>query len=182
MEKDVTLKFSKLGNIEKLQIVAYTDSSYRNSENKEKSVGGRFICLSNEEGSCAPLRWKSKTIQQVCKSVKTAETRSLERGMEDSIYIARMIKEIYSENVGEDQIPVVVKIDSKTLLDSLNSSKQIDEKTIRHLIAWMKQQVEQKTISRIDWVCSSEQHADVFTKKNAKTDSILNIVSGGNLN
>jgi glutaredoxin 2 len=48
--------------------------------------------------------------------------------MEDSIYIARMIQEIYSGNVGENQIPVVVKIDSKTLLDSLNSSKQIDEK------------------------------------------------------
>ena len=101
--------------------------------------------------------------------------------MEDSTYIARMIQEIYSGNVGENQIPVVVKIDSKTLLDSLNSSKQIDEKTIRHLIAWMKQQVENKSIYKIDWVCSAEQHADVFSKKNAKTDSILSVVSGGNL-
>ena len=99
--------------MEDLQIVAYTDSSYRNSENKEKSVGGRFICLANKEGRCAPLRWKSKAIQQVCKSVKTAETRSLERGMEDSIYLARMTQEIYSGNVREDQIPVVIKIDSK---------------------------------------------------------------------
>ena len=80
MEKDVTLKYSKLGNVEDLQIVTYTDSSYRNSENKEKSVGGRFICLANKTGDCAPIRWKSKTFQQVCKSLKTAETRSLERG------------------------------------------------------------------------------------------------------
>ena len=127
------------------------------------------------------MAWKSKTIQQVCKSVKTAETRSLERGMEDSIYIARMIREIYSGNVGEDQITVEVKIDSKTLLDSLNSSKQIDEKTIRHLIAWIKQQMENKTIAKIDWVCSREQVADVFTKKNVKTDDILAIVSQGKL-
>ena len=42
IEKDVTLKFSKLGKMENLKIVTYTDSSYRNSENKEKSVGGRF--------------------------------------------------------------------------------------------------------------------------------------------
>ena len=106
--------------------MAYTDSSYRNSENKEKSVGGRLICLTNQEGRCSPLIWKSKTIQQVCKSVKTAETRSLERGMEDSIYIARMIKEIYTGKVSSNQIPVEVKIDSKTLLDSLNSTKQLN--------------------------------------------------------
>ena len=76
-----------------MKVIAYTDSSYRNAENKEKSVGGRFIGLVNEKGACAPLLWKSKTIQQVCKSVKTAETRSLERGVEDGIYLARIIKE-----------------------------------------------------------------------------------------
>ena len=182
LEKDVTLKYPILGKVEDLKVVAYTDSSYRNAENKEKSVGGRFIGLVSQTGVCAPLAWKSKTIQQVCKSVKTAETRSLERGMEDSIYLARIIKEIYSGIVSTDQIPVIVKIDSKTLLDSLNSSKQIDEKTVRHLIAWIKQQKdEKKTIESINWVSSAEQLADVFTKKNAKTDSILTVVTEGNL-
>ena len=80
------------------------------------------------------------------------------------------------------QLPVVVNIDSKTLLDSLNSSKQIDEKTVRHLIAWIKQQKdEEKTIQSINWVKSAEQIADVFTKKNAKTEYILNVVTQGNL-
>ena len=96
--------------------------------------------------------------------------------------MARIIKEIYSGIVSTDQIPVIVKIDSKTLLDSLNSSKQIDEKTVRHLIAWIKQQKdEEKTIESINWVSSAEQLADVFTKKNAKTDSILTVVTEGNL-
>ena len=53
------------------------------------------------------------------------------------------------------------------------SSKQLDEKTIRHLIACIKQQKEEKGIAKIDWVCSQEQLADVFTKKNAKTNAIL---------
>ena len=162
-------------------VMAYTDSSYRNSENKEKSVGGRFIALANKSGVCAPLAWKSKTLQQVCKSVKSAETRSLERGLEDGIYLARIIKEIYSGTVSEEQIPVEAKIDSKTLYDSLNSSKQVDEKTIRHLIAWIKQQKDNKTVHDIKWVCSQEQLADVFTKKNVRTDSILTVVTEGNL-
>ena len=166
IEKNVTLKFPKLGKLEDLKIVTFTDSSYRNSENKEKSVGGRFIGLANKDGNCAPLAWKSKTLQQVCKSVKTAETRSLERGLEDSIYMARIIQEIYSYN---QQIPVEVNIDSKTLFDSLNSTKQVDEKTCRHLIAWIKQQKdEEKTIQSINWVSAENQLADVFTKKHVQ--------------
>ena len=178
----MTLKFSSLGNIKDLKVIVYTDSSYRNAENKVKSVGGRLIVLANKSGECSPLVWKSKTIQQVCKSVKTAETRSLERGLEDGIYLARMIAEIYSGDVSEKQIPVSVRIDSRTLLDSINSTKQVDEKTIRHLISWIKQQKEEvKTIEQIDWVSSEKQLADVFTKKDAKTGPILSVVKKGTL-
>ena len=86
MESDVTLKYCKLGNLEDLKVICYTDSSYRNSDDKIKRVGGRLIALANKNENFAPLTWKSKTIQQVCKSVKSAETRSLERGLEDGIY------------------------------------------------------------------------------------------------
>ena len=181
LEKDVTLKFSKLGHLSDLKIVAYTDSSYRNAEDRDKSVGGRLVVLANKDGKANPIAWKSKTIQQVCKSVKSAETRSLERGMEDAIYLARMVQEIHTGVVSEKQIPVEMKIDSKTLYDSLNSSRQVDEKTIRHLVSWIKQQKENNTVRSIDWVSSEKQLADVFTKKNAKTDQILSIVTDGNL-
>ena len=135
--------------------------------------------MCNDEGKCAPLIWKSKTIQQVCKSVKSAETRSLEKGMEDGIYLARTIQEIYGLH---KIIPVVVNTDSKTLYDSLTSTKRVEEKTIRHLVAWMKQQVEEeKTVEKVNWVASDEQIADVFTKKNVKTLPILNVVTSGNI-
>ena len=93
--------------------------------------------------------------------MKSAETRSPERGLEDGIYLARIIKEIYSGEVSEDQIKVEARIDSKTLFDSLHSSKQVDEKTIRHFVAWIKQQLDQGFISKIDWVNSNLQLADV---------------------
>ena len=67
-KENVRIKFSKLGHWKKLKIVSYTDSSYRNDPNKVKSIGGRYVALSNEEGLSSPLLWKSKTIQQVCKS------------------------------------------------------------------------------------------------------------------
>ena len=180
-KENLSIKFSRLGNISKLKVLAYTDSSYRNDEMKVKSVGGRCVLLTNEEGDCSPLAWKSKTIQQVWKSVKTAETRSLERGIEDAIYLARMLNEIYTGKVSESQVPVEIKIDSKTLLDSIGSTKQVDEKTIRHLVAWIKQQKEEGKVRNIDWVCSEEMLADIFTKSNVKSNAILSVMSKGKL-
>ena len=180
-KEDVAVKYSKLGNLNNLKIISYTDSSYRNDAERVKSIGGRLITLGNDRGEVSPLSWKSKTIQQVCKSVKTAETRSLERGLEDSIYLARMIAEVYSGKVSEAQIPVEVAIDSKTLLDSISSTKQVDEKTIRHLVSWIKEQVAENKVQKIDWICSEEMLADVFTKANVKTDPILNVIRNGSL-
>ena len=95
--------------------------------------------LMNENGDCSPLVWKSKTLQQICKSVKTAKTRSLDVGMDDSIYMSRLLYGIYIGKSGENQhLPVEMYIDSKTLYDSIQSSKQIKEKTSRHIIAWIK--------------------------------------------
>ena len=103
----------------------------------------------NKTGDCSPLAWKSKTIQQVCKSVKSAETRSLDLGMEDSIFLSNMLKELYFGKSSKLSLPVEMKTDSKTLYDSIQSSKQVEEKTIRHIIAWIKQQLETKSINKI---------------------------------
>ena len=74
-----------------------------------------------------------------------------------------------------------MKIDSQTLHDSLKSTKQDEEKTIRHLVAWQKQQLEPQLIEKVDWICSEEMLADVFTKKNVKSEDILRAVTEGKL-
>jgi hypothetical protein len=80
--------------------------------------------------------------------------------------------------ISTNQITIEINIYSKTLIDSLNSSKQVDEKTVRHLIAWIKQQKDvEKTVEKINWVSSAEQITDEFTKKNAKTEVILTVVT-----
>lgn len=111
--ENVKIKYSRLGPWRDLKIIAYTDSSFKNSEDLVKSVGGRVSFLANSQGMVSPLNWKSKTIQQVCKSVKSAETRSLEQGMEDTIYTSRIFSEIMTEKVG-GHIPIEHRIDSKT--------------------------------------------------------------------
>ena len=175
---DVKNKYSKLGKWNKLKIVGYSDASYRNAELGTKSVGGRMIFLTNENGDCSPLSSKSKTIQQVCKSVKSAETRSLDLAMEDSIFMGQMFYEIHTGMTG-GHIDIDMKTDSKTLHDSIKSTKQVEEKTIRHIIAWIKQQKENNKIKNIDWVCSENMLADICTKKNVNPDSILMAITKG---
>ena len=146
-----------------------------------KSVGGRVTFLANSQGLVSPLSWKSKTIQQVCKSVKSAETRSLEQGMEDSIYISRIISEIITGKICS-RISVEHRIDSKTLYDSINSTKPIEEKTMRHLLAWIKQQKDEfKNVSRIEWIPNQQMLADILTKKGVKSDLLLAAVMRGRL-
>jgi hypothetical protein len=157
-----------------LSILTYTDSSYKNDEDSTKSVGGRITFLTAGKSRCVPLAWKSKTIQQVCKSVKTAETRSLDSGIEDSLYLAKTVHEIYGGVSGKNagQIDICLKIDSKTLINSLKSTKQV---------AWIKQQVDKRKVKSIDWICSEDQLADLFTKSGGKTEAILNILKAGKI-
>ena len=131
--EDVKIKYSKLGKWNSLKLISYTDSSFKNGEDKVRGVGGRVTFLANSQGLVSLLSWKSKTIQQVCKSVKSAETRSLEHVMEDSINTSQIISEIMTGKICS-RISVEHIIDSKTLYDSINSTKPIEEKTMRHLL------------------------------------------------
>ena len=179
--ENVRIKYSRLGKWSKLKLISYTDSSFKNAEDNVKSVGGRVTFLANSQGLVSPLSWKSKTIQQVCKSVKSAETRSLEQGLEDSIYTSRIISEIMTGKIAS-KLSVEHRIDSKTLYDSIISTKPIEEKTTRHLLAWIKQQKDElKNVSRIDWISNNHMLADILTKKGVNADLLLAAVTRGKI-
>ena len=106
-----------------------------------KSVEGRIIVVEHLQGHRSVISAKSSTISKVCKSVKTAETRALENGMEKAIGIARMIGEIkigkkYRGSQSIPTLPIHCITDSKTLHESIYSTKQIQEVSITNLIAW----------------------------------------------
>ena len=72
-------------------------------------------------------------------------------------------------------------IDSQTLADSVYSTKPIEEKTTRHLIAWVKQMLEEKKIEIFFKISSKENLADVFTKKGVDSVSILETIREGRI-
>ena len=147
----MTLKFTHLGNWKDLCIQVYADASLGNIEDNSetKSVMGYFICLANKDSYMNPLHWKSKIIDKVAEDIKTAETLSLENAVDDAVYISRMLTELYTGTGTEPNIPLFIKEDSKSLIESLYSTKKVKRKTMRVIISSLQQKMKQCGLSNI---------------------------------
>ena len=103
--------------------------------------------------------------------------------MDDSIHLADMIVEIYTGSpLSNIQIPLIVNEDSKSLIESLYSTKKVKRKTMRVIISSLQQLIKSGRIRAINHVASKDQVADVFTKKGVNTNLVLDTVSNGTLN
>jgi hypothetical protein len=161
--------FRKVGEFKDLKILAVSDGAYLRLEDKTKSVAGRMIFLSNlNETRVCPLMWKSKSIPTVCKSAKAAETRAADKAFDDAIFCARTVCEIYTGCRGENQIPVTILTDSQSLLDSVDSTKQVEEKLIRPLVQFMKDAKSCKWVDEFRWVDTDQCVADMLNKPGSK--------------
>ena len=64
-----------------------------------------------------------------------------------------------------EQVPVTAKIDSKSVWENLNNTKQCEEKLLRNTIAAIKELVQLGLVKSVDWVSTHDQLADSLTKK-----------------
>ena len=172
--KDV-LRFQPLGKFTDLRVKVYTDASFGNQDSQTRSTGGKVILVEDSESRKANvISWKTKKIPRVCRSVKAAETRALEDGLDDAINTARIFREVYSVSINlkePAQIPVFGYTDCKSLWESLHSTKQCEEKLLRNSIASMKELLELGLVSEIQWVSTKHQLADCMTKKGNKASN-----------
>ena len=177
-----------MGDFKDFQIEVFADASFGNveQENATKSVMGLVILLKGKGDSVNPLHWKSKLIDKVAEDIKSAETLALETAVDDAIHLADMINEIYnntveSPNREEMKIPLIINDDSKSLIDSLYSTKKVKRKTMRVVISSLQQHMKTGRIKNIQHVTSKQQLADIFTKKGVSSDLILDTVTSGSL-
>ena len=92
-----------------------------------------------------------------------------------------MISEIYTGDTEKDNIPIVINEDSKALVESLASTKKVKRKTMRLVISSIQQRIREGIVSTVNHVSSEKQLADIFTKRGAKSDTLLEVLSSGNL-
>ena len=113
-----------------------------------------------------------KKVERVVKSTLAAETLALVEGAEASFYIASILKEMTKA----EEIPIKCKVDNKSLVDALSSSKQVDGKRLRIDIAVLDDMLERKEIDQVSWVDTKWQLADCLTKRGASTENLRTVL------
>ena len=75
------------------------------------------------------------------------------------------------------RIEMRVFTDSRPLLESIGSSRQVEEKSLRQSVASLKQNLEDAEVDRFSWIPGTEIVADVFTKQGSVRESLEEIVT-----
>ena len=120
--------------------------------------------MANENLDISPLHWKSCVIDKVAEDVKTAETLALEKALDDAIHISNLITEIYTGEATQNSIPIIANEDSKSLLESIYSTKKVKRKTMRVVISSIQQHLQNKILTDIHHV-KSEDNSSLFLQK-----------------
>ena len=160
-ERDSEVVYSYVGEKNDLAVQVMSDASYKKIKD---SVSGTLIILSNvKDFNAVPLYWKSRKISKMTTSTKDAETHALFKGLGDAAYIASNIETLLYGSC-KTRIKINSYIDSKPLLESIASTKIIENKFLVTEINAMKKLLEDQLVKSYIWVDTSDQMADVLTK------------------
>ena len=169
---NIRLHFPKLQDISYCSLECYSDASFANLPGSG-SQGGFIIFLQDGTGAHCPIVWQSRKIRRVVKSTLAAETLALVECVDSAVYI----KEILSELSGCTEMPINCYVDNKSLFDSLNSNKHVDDKRLRIDLAVLNEMIERKEIQSVRWVDTTHQLADCLTKKGASAERLRAAIS-----
>ena len=154
------VKFSKIGKKEDLVIHAVGDASYKCDKNSNK---------------VSPIFWKSKQIQKVCHSAKEAETRNIMTNVDTAVYLsAQLSLLLFGDN--RSKIPVRIYTDSIPLLESIASTRQVEQKLLRNTMTDLKEKLIDGEVSAYGWIETRAMTADVLTKEGVEVENVLEVV------
>jgi len=176
----VEIKFSRLGDLSELYLEVYVDAAFGNTDNKVRSTEGAIIMLRGVGSRCSPAYWTSKKTR-VCKSAKTAETVALENAVDMAICIGRQLNQIRTGVAGKDPGKIVVCSDSKSLIESLSSTKQVKEGPMRLSIERLKDFRDHGEVTEFKWVPTGDMLADALTKQRVDAAVLVRVLRTGRL-
>ena len=174
-----SIRLSNVKNLADCQIWCYSDSAFRNINEKQDSAGGYVILLVNSKtGKCAPLDWRANKIKRKVASTLAAEAISLGTALDAAIAIRDMLLEITNAAI-DLQIKGIV--DNKSTRDAVYSSTCVAERQLRAEIAIIKELKEEKIVSEVKWVRGQHMLADVMTKRGVNPLPLITVLQQGKI-
>ena len=130
-----------------VRLVVYSDASHVNLPDGVSSTYGLVVFLADSSGHLCPLSWRAGKIWRVVKSSLAAETLALQEGVEEAIYIQKLLTEMYPSC----SFPIHAFVDNKSLVGAFGSTRFVDDHRLRITIGALKEtlQSEVRSVSLI---------------------------------
>ena len=170
-DENCVVKYPRL-SLEDARIVCVSDVAFGNMNDGVASCAGQVIFLV-ESGYCCPLVWRSGKVKRVVKSTLAAEMLSLLEGLEH----AHFLQAILFEMLGT-KMKVQAFVDNKSVVDSIFSTKLVDDKRLRIDVAIVKEMVKEGNVE-VKWIPGTSMIADVLTKKGVNPYPIMSLLQSG---
>jgi len=175
----VEIRYGAVGNLEGLYLEVHADAAFGNVDEKTRSTEGAVIILRGSKGKGSAIFWRSRVIARVCKSAKSAETFALEDALDSAISIGRQVHQIRTGRIEDRSCRIIARTDSKGLIDTLGSTKQVDEGKMRFNVARIKEFLELKEVDEIRWVPTHMMLADSLTKSKTDSSRLIRLLEKG---
>jgi transposase InsO family protein len=168
--------YPNIGPIENgWKLILFSDASHANLDDGVSSMRAYVIFLVGIDKLCCPISWSGNKIKRVVRSTIAAEALSLLEGLEDAIYLRDMIKEL----VSVPDLPISAFVDNKSVVESVHSTKMVEDKRLRIDISAIKQLLDNGDVKTIRWCPGASQLADCMTKKGSSGFQLLQIFQTG---
>ena len=168
-QDEVFIKFPKLCDPKTWSLCVFSDSSFANLP-EGFSQGGYILFLKDRNGKVAPISWQSKKLQRVTKSTLSSETLAVIEGVDAAILIQRQLAEFTGLKP-----KIYVYTDSKSLYETVRTTKVITDKSQRVIISYLRQIVKLGEI-KVEWVDGRDQVADSLTKFGASSNNLKDLL------
>jgi transposase InsO family protein len=167
-----------LGPVEGWTVEVDTDASLGNLNEGVDSTGAFVVIVRNGKQDCAPVSWQCNKIKRIVDNTLAAECISLVEGLKEAIHIREIIEEVYG--LKERSVPVEAIIDNRGTVDAVHSTTAVADKRLRRDISLIKQMLNTKEITGVNWCSGKDQIADCMTKRGAAAWSLLQLFQSGN--
>lgn len=170
--------FPNLGVPAQWKMVMYSDASHANLNDGVSSMGAHVVFLVSEDCNCCVLSWHAKKIRRVVRSTLAAETLALQEGIEDAVYLRKMLVEVLNLTL---KIPLLAYCDCRSVVEAVHSTKMVDDRKLRIDIGALRESLQLGEITSIQWCPGSHQLANCMTKRGADGRQLLSILQTGRL-
>ena len=165
-------------DLNSVRVKAYADGSF-NSLPDGGSQGGQIVFICDKWNNSSPISWSSTRLRHVVRSAVAAETLVMCDGCELAFYVAELAGHILSPRKDES-LKVHSITDSRSLYESLGSTKLVSDKRLRVEISALRQMVNKGEVS-VEWVEGAKQLADVLTKQGVSWKLLQFVLREGKL-